>query len=581
MKLPKLNVETGLFLLALVLAGAVRLSGLGSATLNDQEASLALQALGIVRGGGSALIGPHPLYLALTSVVMFLFGSSNFAARVWPALAGSLLVLTPFYFRNRLGRLPAVLLAFFLAIDPGLAAVSRQAGGPSLALAAVFFAVGLWNSGYPAAAGIAAGLSLLSGPWVWAGWLGLALAGWGYRTFLHGGENASEDAAPEMDLRASLRRAGWFALGTFLFGGSLFFFVPQGWSAAASSLAAFVQSWYQPSGVPVVRVGQALLWYEFLPVIAGLACVVVYRKYSAVRFLAIWVLAGLILAAAPVGRQTASLVWVSVPVWGLTAVLAASIFARPAADRLPTLAQSLLGIVILGFLSLTAVGISAVGAPQSAEWVALIAALALLLLTTLLVAWGWSVKVAWYGLVWSFSAVLLAYTLMSTWNAAGLSGRRPVELWTQGANIRDGDLIRQTIGDLSLWNVGARNRLDVVVMDEGSPALRWLLRDQSQVSYTRSLTVASTPALVITMNLDEPKLGASYRGQDFILEEAPVWNISSLKDWFRWLVFREVPVESHAVVLWARTDLFPGEEVQSQALPEQQPVPESQENPRQ
>lgn len=572
MKLPKFTRESALYLLAFLLACAVRLSNLGNTNLTNPEANLALQALAAVRGNDAGVLGPHPLYLALTTSTIFFFGASDFAARLWPALAGSLMVLAPYLFRKRMGHMPSVLLAFFVAIDPGLVAISRQAGGPALAMATVLLALGAWQAGFAGLSGILVGLSLLSGPWVWQGWLGLALAGWAYTRFLVSEPGIESENGIDLN---QLKRAGWFALATFVLGGTFFFFMPGGMSAAATSLVVFVQSWYLPSGTPTMILVQALLSYNLLPLIAGLVGIGLGWKKKTVRFLTAWLIFSFVLAILPLGRQTASLGWTLIPLWALAAGTMTRLFNSTGSQRIPILGQAVLGAVILVYISLSLVSISgdiAAGRQQAAQWLVLAAAVVLLLLSTLLVAWGWSGRVARLGLVWSLVAVMFVYTLMNSWNAAGLSGRRPAELWAAGPAARDGDLIRATIEDLSLWNTGVRNKLEVVVVGNTTPALRWLLRDQQQVQYTQSLSATSAPSLVLTADQNQPALAAAYRGQDFVLEEIPLWNSNGLQGWFRWQIFREIPMNQQSIVLWARTDLFVGDDVEVETSPEPAPV---------
>jgi predicted membrane-bound dolichyl-phosphate-mannose-protein mannosyltransferase len=96
-------------------------------------------------------------------------------ARFIPAIVGSALVFAPYYFRDRLKPLPALILAFLFAFDPGLVALSRQANGTILALTFLLFAWGMWRNGRAVPAGIFAGLALLSGPSLWSGLLMLGL----------------------------------------------------------------------------------------------------------------------------------------------------------------------------------------------------------------------------------------------------------------------------------------------------------------------------------------------------------------------------------------------------------------------
>ncbi len=141
--------QTVLYIIVFLLALAVRLIRLGTWTLTDVEAQWALQALGVAQGAHPTL-GSNPAYVLLTTIVFFFYGGgTNFWARFVPALAGSFIVFVPFLFRERLKPRPSLILAFFLAFDPGLVALSRQAGSSILAVTFVLFAWGFWQRKRP------------------------------------------------------------------------------------------------------------------------------------------------------------------------------------------------------------------------------------------------------------------------------------------------------------------------------------------------------------------------------------------------------------------------------------------------
>jgi predicted membrane-bound mannosyltransferase len=105
------------YFIAFLLALGLRFIGLGVLPLTDKEASLALQALSLARGENPLLSG-QPGYILLTSIPFYLSESTNFLARLIPALAGSLLVFTPYFWRDKLGERAAIIAAFLLAIAP-------------------------------------------------------------------------------------------------------------------------------------------------------------------------------------------------------------------------------------------------------------------------------------------------------------------------------------------------------------------------------------------------------------------------------------------------------------------------------
>src|SRR4030065_107789 len=94
------------------------------------------------------------LYVILTGAGFRLFGSSNFIARFWPALTGALLIFLPFFFKRELGQKAALILAFGLAIDPGLVAISRLAGSSMMATSFTLLSLGWIWGGYPVLSGI-------------------------------------------------------------------------------------------------------------------------------------------------------------------------------------------------------------------------------------------------------------------------------------------------------------------------------------------------------------------------------------------------------------------------------------------
>ena len=166
--------ETALFLLALLIGLAVRLVGLGAHPLSDPEAAQALQALDASNGIRTTL-GSNTAYVALTSALFFAFGgASNALARLIPALAGSALILVPMLFREQIKPRPAVILSFALALEPGLTALSRQAGSPILALTFTMAAWGFWMSRRLPWAGVCGrtGADLRTCLVAWLAWIG-------------------------------------------------------------------------------------------------------------------------------------------------------------------------------------------------------------------------------------------------------------------------------------------------------------------------------------------------------------------------------------------------------------------------
>ncbi|MBA3072770.1 MAG: phospholipid carrier-dependent glycosyltransferase, partial [Anaerolineae bacterium] len=113
-------------LIALVSAAFLRFVNLGASNLTDHEASIALQALHSSKGQ-EWVIGGQPGYVGLTSLLFSLFEANNFFARFWPVLFGITMVMVPGLFRKQLSEFTSIILAFLIAFEPGLVALSRSA----------------------------------------------------------------------------------------------------------------------------------------------------------------------------------------------------------------------------------------------------------------------------------------------------------------------------------------------------------------------------------------------------------------------------------------------------------------------
>ena len=109
--------------------------------MGDLEASNALQALQLANGG-TAIVGGQPGYVILTSFLFFIFGHSEFWARLLPALFGAGLVFIPLLFRRWIGENVSLILALFFAIEPGFITLSRTSTGTMIAFVGLLAALG-------------------------------------------------------------------------------------------------------------------------------------------------------------------------------------------------------------------------------------------------------------------------------------------------------------------------------------------------------------------------------------------------------------------------------------------------------
>jgi hypothetical protein len=568
MKNSQITLEHALYGLALVIATGLRFLKLADLPLSDSEAGWALQALHVAQGLRPAL-GPNPAYVHLTSVFFYIFGGTDFLARFWPALAGSALVLVPFFFRDRLGRLPALILAYGLAFDPGLNALSRQAGGSMLALAFVLLAWAMWKEGRRALAGTFAGLALLSGSSVWFGLLGLLLA-WAFGRGLarRASSQPAEETVADVDTAAAPARLDWgtlrtplvWGLGTLLVVGSLLLRSPRGMMAFLDSLPAFLRNLWILSDVPVRDVLLALPAYELMPLIFGLVAAVrgILKRDALSLRVSLWVLVTLVLVLIYPGKQVADLGWTLLPLWVLAALELGRHLDFEGRNAWQLAAVITLTVVLLVFAWLTLAQLTTLDLAAETTRPRLFLVLAVFLLvglSLLLVGAGWSADLARLGGVWGGMLVLTAFTLAMLTGATGLRQPLTEELWQPEARIASADLILETANQISDWNRGAIADLPLVISGVDSAALRWTFRDW-QVQDMPVLSPADTPALVVTPAGTEVSLAKDYRGEGFAWHATTEWYRVTPAEWLRWFIYRQLPVQQDQIILWARGDLM-------------------------
>jgi hypothetical protein len=550
-----ITVEHALHGLALLLALALRLGALDAIPLSENEAHWALQAHRLALGR-AAEIGPQPLYVLFTGFLFRLMGSGDIPARLLPALAGSALVLLPLLWRERLGRTPALLMAFGLALDPGLTAVSRLAGGPMPALAFLSLGLSAWLFNAPAAAGVLLALGLLSGPAFWHGLVAFSLA-----ALLDSALRRRPLSLPT----GGVRRAAVFGGGTLLLAGTLFLWAPAGLGAFGASLPAYFLGWVTPSGVPVGRVLFSLAAYQPVALVFGLVGLAqAVRQPSAhSRALAAALLAALLLALLPADRQSASLVWALVPLWGLAAPALVSGL-RPGSEEGRQVVWLEAALIVI-FLSYVWFSLAALGfiAPENLEEVRRglslsLVVLALAVVSTLLVGIGWSFAEAGRGALWGVSLFLAFFTLSGLFSASFRRETAGAELWWTGPAPALADLAAATVGDLSEYRLGERTSLAVTVQTDAQ-TVAWELRDMPNLVFSSQVSAAENrPALVTDPAAAELLTALNYRGQSFAVGWRPDWPGALPPNLIAWLLFRQAPAAAEMVVVWGEAGLFPG-----------------------
>lgn len=111
----------------LVAAATMRLWDLGHRAVHHDESLHSFYSWQLAEGQGFRHdpLMHGPLQFELNAAIFFIFGDSDYTSRLLYAVAGTVLVALPFFFRDRLGRLGSLFTSILLAFSPALLYFSR------------------------------------------------------------------------------------------------------------------------------------------------------------------------------------------------------------------------------------------------------------------------------------------------------------------------------------------------------------------------------------------------------------------------------------------------------------------------
>lgn len=550
-----LRLETILYCAIFVFAVLVRFIHLGQAPLNDFEAAPALQALSVSRAESTAM-GDQPAYVMLTSGLFRVFNATNLWARFWPALAGAAIVLVPYLLRKRLPLRTGLVAALFLAIDPALVAISRTAGGQSLAIVFGLLALALLMDRKWIAGGICLGIALSSGQTVWFGALILIVVYLIERIL----------AKPLPREESNPWNWGWTAGAAALTAVLIstgFMVLPNGMTGVANGLVSFVKRWDTVSLVSI-KTSLAVFASTYLPALLLAAFGYVASRKShpeRVRLLLTWFVAATLMVIIVPAREVSDWAWAAMPLWGLAALgIIDALPARVRSERVVLLAEFVLTFTLLLFsvLNLMAYFFNSYGDAVVDRNRLIGAGLPVLLLAiaTAFLAWGWSPKSAVQGLGLGIGVLLCAWIFSAGMKSAGSLVQPSGIVWKPQPIIVDESLLVSQVEDLSLWNHGQRHQIDIEVVNYDTPSMRWALRDFSSVTWDLQYSPAETPSVIIAPDYQQIGSTTLYRGQGIAWAQYPSYAKMGFAQWMRWVFYRQAPVDEIRLILYARNDLF-------------------------
>jgi uncharacterized protein (TIGR03663 family) len=606
-----LTIEITLWGLLLIAALGLRLLHLDRAPLNAVEARNALAAWGFSHGQGAPAASDYsPLLFSSQWLTFLIFGANDLVARLWPALAGTALVLTPALLRPQLGRLGALATATLLTLSPTALMLSRTASGDILvALGTMLCVSGFWrylDCFPPEKHAPTYSVSRLVSLCAFGGALMLVSSPLAYSALLGVGSALLLAALIDPDSRELLQR-GWAGLRAtpnfaysglgVLLGSIVLLSTAFAWHfAGLAATADLVSQWLDgfvrwPDSLSINYPGLILVFYELLILLTGCvgAAVAIARGRPFSRFLALWSILALLLALVRPGRGPTDVLlillplaclggtvleslieglrhrghWlnegmylgITLPLWGYLLINLATYSRR--SDQYSQIRLALINISFPTFLS-----------------IAVVAAVLLLLLAAAMASMQ-GPRPALRGFGVSAIIALLLFSIATAWGVSQNRPADPRELLVLEPTAPEVRLLRESLSRVSSEHKGDAHAIDLTILTD-DPVVHWALRDFRQALVAEpSETPALTSAVVAPQTLGTPSLGSDYVGQSFPLRRRWEinglfchWNLvqldfdqvtqldcSALAEWILFRHTAQPPMEEH-VVLWLRQDLI-------------------------
>jgi len=546
--------------LLISLAVILRFAGINGVPLTSTESANAVQAINLLEKGFTPSIG-QPLYIIYTSMFFWLFNATEYFARLIPAIAGILVVLTPLLFKNTLTDRSLLLLTAFLAIDPLLVGLSRFASGDVFALLSLICVIGFIYNSKPVLAGIAFGIGILSGPYFWAG-MSILLITLVLIKF------TGVDKKTKLVLMSILvdGKQGWMrffisVILTFLILGSGFMSLPSGWQMAIRSIIEFFQGIASDPELPVKAFLTGTLGYASLPLFCGLLIFIVQRINGKIIQRSSWLLFFVAAAFALLytSRNIYFAIYFILPLWVYVSRHLLDTFQLDRLDLIPYLIGTMVIITLIIFTYSNLRGMYSGSYqiyPSEIQIAALIGGFVLVGLTLILIIWGWGLQLGINLLVSAFGLVLLVYSASTTLGIMGNKSSYYGEMTARETVIIDEKLITKTITDISKMEFQSHGGVTIDVVNFHKPSIDWALRNIRSVNHKSVINPAKITPMIITPDDGQVESSIGYRGQDFVWNRASDWKGMTGSDYLNWLITRKTKYIDEHLILWVRLDLF-------------------------
>ena len=505
------------------------------------------------------LFSPSLLQNLINQIALGIPEYSTLAFRLIHVIAGTLIAIMPFFLRHHIGNFAAIILGFFLAIDPFLIANSVLITGNTLSILV----------------GCVIALLMIKGKYSLIPFLFvfMALSGRGFTHFLLVPLICNIIIPVVKPVLKSIKDQLFgfgapqtqkvFAILGLMILALIFFFAKTDLNIFVADLVGFmkgIQGGYQTDNLPLLY-PVALLSY--LPLAIVMAFVSISQKPLSNKgiFFVGWIASSHLLTIINPGHRVIDLVWVSIPLWVITAITLQKLI-----HELTQVFKENLGFLLILFVSLGNLYLGLLrltykliyGLPAIDTLIALLSIVVLIIALVLYWAYLKNLKTSLMNLLAVLILFLILAQISNASHTAGISGYPETEIFWDGyfsdkpivGRLIESSIANQfgTLDAIEIWS-DRSIRSDVFWDIRSEKLIRQIGNEQPETEYP-----------VIIRSSEEPiNLSSLYLGQKFVSKEYPVWvrsPISSLlqADFWAWVFMRESQLFHEYNYLWLKAD---------------------------
>ncbi len=549
----KSRMDVGDSVIVLLFLGSLfmRMIAASKLPLNAFESALLMDNSGI------AIAWENPISLIesiLIKITYLIFGQTQFGARVWPALAGSLLALIPLYLKQILGKKLSRVLALLFVIEPFLLANSLQIGSNIFTILGLSLTFAALVKNDRLLTFIGGWILLLSGRGLLPALVLIAVL----YLYDRNSDTFSIYKTENADFKIygfKLRFQHWVAIVLAVL---IFSFLKIDFSSILSSLSAFFPQtpilYFQRAnllGLPVVLISYAPLYFSLFLIFC-------FRFYEKTKGLVLVLLISVITLSFWIvlmpGKNYLDLVWLTLPMLIGSAYYLSELSVK---ELNPNAIVKLLisSILIISFMVSFSQFIYQ-GRYRLSQVNSLINVITILFLFIIIyfafLAFGSGRE---YVQAFGIALLFVGFVLQAVFafRAGGFPPNVSQELLWSGA-IADDDIVKRTLDMRSDTSGFVDNDMLIGVEYGLSPQLAWFLKDE-KVSAFPAGTAGPIPLDIVFTQENTIQLNGKYVGQTLNADVFPKWIETPVRslfdyDYWSWLIFRNANMEKVIHHIW-------------------------------